>query len=147
MVEYLAMIDREADTVLVRTALKRSRVVALLGPRQCGKTTRSDHAVDDRSRYVHRPLGKIDVSPLQPEQFALPQAGGYCKKDQRSFSNAQIVHQRLDFSGQQDGWRSAALRTLTNEVDRIAVEQLVSAGMIKKNGHQIPDFGTTALRQ
>jgi uncharacterized protein len=33
------MIDREADTVLVRTALKRSRVVALLGPRQCGKTT------------------------------------------------------------------------------------------------------------
>ncbi len=28
-----------ADIVLVRTALRRSRVVALLGPRQCGKTT------------------------------------------------------------------------------------------------------------
>src|ERR1700691_5976406 len=27
------------DIVLVRTALRRSRVVALLGPRQCGKTT------------------------------------------------------------------------------------------------------------
>ena len=33
------MIDRKTDLQLVRTALKRSRVVALLGPRQCGKTT------------------------------------------------------------------------------------------------------------
>ena len=40
-----------------------------------------------------------------------------------------------------------ALCTLTNEIDRIAVEQLVSTGMIEKNGHQISDFGATALRQ
>jgi hypothetical protein len=33
------MINRKADIELVRIALKRSRVVALLGPRQCGKTT------------------------------------------------------------------------------------------------------------
>ncbi len=33
------MIDRQSDLQLVRTALKRSRVVALLGPRQSGKTT------------------------------------------------------------------------------------------------------------
>lgn len=33
------MIDRKADISLVRHALRRSRVVALLGPRQCGKTT------------------------------------------------------------------------------------------------------------
>jgi predicted AAA+ superfamily ATPase len=33
------MIDRKTDIQLVRSALKRSRVVALLGPRQCGKTT------------------------------------------------------------------------------------------------------------
>jgi uncharacterized protein len=33
------MIDRKTDLRLVRTALRRSRVVALLGPRQCGKTT------------------------------------------------------------------------------------------------------------
>lgn len=33
------MIDRRLDMQLVQTALKRSRVVALLGPRQCGKTT------------------------------------------------------------------------------------------------------------
>src|SRR6185295_17749097 len=33
------MIDRKIDVHLVRAALRRSRVVALLGPRQCGKTT------------------------------------------------------------------------------------------------------------
>src|SRR5258708_3215776 len=39
MVLYFLMIDRQADLVSVRSALRRSRVVALLGPRQCGKTT------------------------------------------------------------------------------------------------------------
>jgi uncharacterized protein len=34
-----AVIQRTADIGLVRAALRRSRVVALLGPRQCGKTT------------------------------------------------------------------------------------------------------------
>jgi predicted AAA+ superfamily ATPase len=33
------MIARTSDLELVRAALRRSRVVALLGPRQCGKTT------------------------------------------------------------------------------------------------------------
>src|SRR5881275_2233126 len=39
MVQYPGMIDRKTDIDLVRAALRRSRVVALLGPRQCGKTT------------------------------------------------------------------------------------------------------------
>jgi predicted AAA+ superfamily ATPase len=33
------VIDRITDLTLVRAALRRSRIVALLGPRQCGKTT------------------------------------------------------------------------------------------------------------
>jgi uncharacterized protein len=39
MVYNVTMIARQTDVELVRAALKRSRVVALLGPRQCGKTT------------------------------------------------------------------------------------------------------------
>ncbi len=39
MVYNRNMITRKTDVDLVRVALKRSRVVALLGPRQCGKTT------------------------------------------------------------------------------------------------------------
>jgi predicted AAA+ superfamily ATPase len=39
MVQDEVMIDRSIDRRLISRALKRSRVVALLGPRQCGKTT------------------------------------------------------------------------------------------------------------
>jgi uncharacterized protein len=39
MVYHFRMIDRKTDIGLIRAALRRSRVVALLGPRQCGKTT------------------------------------------------------------------------------------------------------------
>jgi predicted AAA+ superfamily ATPase len=39
MVVCWAIFTRTTDLALVRTALRRSRVVALLGPRQCGKTT------------------------------------------------------------------------------------------------------------
>jgi uncharacterized protein len=39
MVYDFLVINRKADIALVRAALRRSRVVALLGPRQCGKTT------------------------------------------------------------------------------------------------------------
>jgi hypothetical protein len=39
MAHSFDMIVRKADVELVRAALKRSRAVALLGPRQCGKTT------------------------------------------------------------------------------------------------------------
>ena len=43
------MIDRKTDVRLVQTALKRSRVVALLGPRQCGKTTLARQFVASQS--------------------------------------------------------------------------------------------------
>ena len=39
MVYVSGMITRPQDTQLIQAALKRSRVVAILGPRQCGKTT------------------------------------------------------------------------------------------------------------
>lgn len=52
MVYPARVIDRKTDTTLVRTALKRSRVVALLGPRQCGKTTLAREFVPaDSLRY------------------------------------------------------------------------------------------------
>jgi uncharacterized protein len=46
------MVDRKSDLGLVRAALKRSRVVALLGPRQSGKTTLARQFVSAESlRY------------------------------------------------------------------------------------------------
>lgn len=46
------MIDREFDFEYIRTALKRSRIVALLGPRQSGKTTIARQFVEfDSANY------------------------------------------------------------------------------------------------
>lgn len=45
MVYTILMIHRTIDSKRIQTALKRSRIVALLGPRQCGKTTLARHLV------------------------------------------------------------------------------------------------------
>ncbi|HOC70705.1 MAG TPA: ATP-binding protein [Candidatus Hydrogenedentes bacterium] len=45
MVYTIRMIHRTIDSKRIQTALKRSRIVALLGPRQCGKTTLARHFV------------------------------------------------------------------------------------------------------
>jgi predicted AAA+ superfamily ATPase len=44
------MIPRLTDIAIIRTALRRSRVVALVGPRQCGKTTLAREFVSPGSR-------------------------------------------------------------------------------------------------
>src|SRR5580693_1468695 len=44
------MIDRKTDLGIIQRALKRSRVVAILGPRQCGKTTLARQFVPPDSR-------------------------------------------------------------------------------------------------
>ena len=49
------------------------------------------------------------------------------------------------FCGHQNGGRSAAFRALTNEMDWIAVKELILAGVIEENGHQVSDLGTTAF--
>ncbi len=89
MVYSARMIDRNADLALVRTALRRSRVVALLGPRQSGKTTLARQFVpaeslnyfdlEDLARLSEpdtalRPLKRvivIDEIQRRPELFPL----------------------------------------------------------------------------
>ncbi len=50
---FVAMIERKRDLARLRTALRRARVVALVGPRQCGKTTlaRQFVAADSRNYF------------------------------------------------------------------------------------------------
>jgi predicted AAA+ superfamily ATPase len=59
MVYDFIMIERQSDVALVRAALRRSRVVALLGPRQCGKTTLARQFV---------PAGSVNYFDLEDPQ-------------------------------------------------------------------------------
>ena len=70
------MIDRKNDLSHIKTALKRSRIVALLGPRQCGKTTLARQFVSpDSLNYLDlespASLARLD----QPETSLRPLKG------------------------------------------------------------------------
>jgi predicted AAA+ superfamily ATPase len=43
------MIQRPAHLLAIRTALARSQIVALIGPRQCGKTTLARELLNEDS--------------------------------------------------------------------------------------------------
>ncbi len=65
------MIDRQTDIRLVRQALRRSRVVALLGPRQCGKTTLARHFVPADSLNYFDLEDAQSLARLDEPQLAL----------------------------------------------------------------------------
>jgi predicted AAA+ superfamily ATPase len=70
------MIDRKADVSLVQTALKRSRVVALLGPRQCGKTTLARQFVAAKSLNYFDLEDPLSLARLdQPDTVLRPLRG------------------------------------------------------------------------
>src|SRR5262250_1723047 len=49
------------------------------------------HSTDDGARDAHRSLSKVDVSPFQPEQLALPQRRGGYDEHQCPLSQVQII--------------------------------------------------------
>lgn len=76
MVHTDGVIDRVIDHSLVARAVKRSRVVALLGPRQCGKTTlaREFVRVDSPNYFdLEDPVGLARLS--EPETALRPLRG------------------------------------------------------------------------
>lgn len=65
------MIDRATDSALVRAALRRSRVVALLGPRQCGKTTLARQFVAADSLNYFDLEDAVSLARLSEPEMAL----------------------------------------------------------------------------
>jgi uncharacterized protein len=70
------MIERRTDLARVRAALRRSRVVALLGPRQCGKTTLAQQFVRaDSESYFDLEDPRSVVRLTEPELALRPLKG------------------------------------------------------------------------
>jgi uncharacterized protein len=65
------MIKRDLDIGIVRKALKRSRVVALLGPRQCGKTTLAREIVASDSDHYFDLEDPRSLARLSEPELAL----------------------------------------------------------------------------
>src|SRR5579872_5759904 len=76
MVYCQEMIDRPTDFELIQTALKRSRVVAVLGPRQCGKTTLARQFVSiDSLNYFDLEVPSTVARLGEPETALRPLKG------------------------------------------------------------------------
>jgi hypothetical protein len=73
MVSILLVIDRQADLSLVRAALQRSRVVALLA-RQCGKTTLARQFVPPDSLNYYDLEDPRSLARLSEPDLALTKA-------------------------------------------------------------------------
>ena len=65
------MIERTTDIALVRAAIRRSRVVALLGPRQCGKTTLARQFVPANSPNYFDLEDPVNLAQLEEPNTAL----------------------------------------------------------------------------
>jgi len=65
------VIDRTTDSALVRAALRRSRLVALLGPRQCGKTTLAQQFVAADSLNYFDLEDAVSLARLSEPEMAL----------------------------------------------------------------------------
>lgn len=70
------MIDRNNDIKVLQKALKRSRIVALLGPRQCGKTTLARKFVDVRSLNYFDLESASSLARLESPEIALQSLKG-----------------------------------------------------------------------
>ncbi len=66
-----SMIQRLSTIAVIRTALERSRIVALLGPRQCGKTTLARQFVSPDSRNYFDLEDPLSLARLDEPMTAL----------------------------------------------------------------------------
>jgi hypothetical protein len=106
---------------------------------------RPNHTAHDRASDIHRLKFKINIAPFQPKQLTLPQTRRSGEQYQYSFSSGEPIQEELDFSGRKHTWWCFPLGPLTNQTDRIEIEQLVTASVIKDHGHQVADLRTTTF--
>ena len=87
MVDNTGVIQQKTDIAHVNTALKRSRVVALLGPRQCGKTTLARQFVPAKSLNYFDPEDPQSLARLTEPDIALRPLTGRRTTARKSISS------------------------------------------------------------
>ncbi len=107
--------------------MKRSRLLRGL------RFATSDDAEHDRSRDAEFSTFEINVAPLEPEQFTLPQAGGCGQENEGAFAESEMIDQSSDFEGGQHDWSAPPLCALADKSHRVAIEQLVPARVVKQD--------------
>jgi len=87
------MIDREQMLLQVEEALKRSRVVSLLGPRQSGKTTLARELAGTREATIFDLEDPVDSARLSLPKQALGELSGLVVLDEIQILRNPAHHQ------------------------------------------------------
>jgi predicted AAA+ superfamily ATPase len=131
MVLISGMLDRESDLELVRAASKRSRVAALLGPRQCGRTTLARQFVAAESLNYFDLEDPQSLARLSEPDLALRPLKGLVVIDEiqrrpdlfpllRVLADLKLDELRVVYPG-------AKRYTLAKKVEVVPLAQLVNA--------------------
>src|SRR5436190_22085636 len=136
MVYNGAMIERRTDLAMVRAALRRSRVVALLGPRQCGKTTLARQFVHANSSNYFDLEDPLSLARLSEPDLALRPLKGLVVIDEVQrrpdlFPLLRVLADRkplparfLILGSASPDWLSQSSETLAGRLETVPLEGL-----------------------
>src|SRR5258708_8827772 len=91
--------------------------------------------------------GESNILPLQGEEFATPQPCTYCHQNHRAFFDGQDRQQALRFLERQHIGNLTAFRAVADQSDRVSVEQIIPASMIKEHTQDVPNLCATRFVQ
>jgi hypothetical protein len=107
---------------------------------------RTDHLKNYRSNDAEFIGLEVNVSPLKAKQLAHPQTSAERHQYKSSFSQRKRGKQaELPWESRRPG--PFAFRTLSYQLNWIAITDLVAYSMIEEDAHQVPDLRATGSRE
>ena len=105
-----------------------------------------DYLMPDRSRDAKLQILEIDIAPAKCKQFADPKSGCRVEKSQRALPDGQLAEKKLKFAKFENLRHPLPLRTLTHELDWVAVNPLVPHRVMEDCAHDISNLCSRRLR-
>jgi predicted AAA+ superfamily ATPase len=145
MVEW-AMIQRNSLKEQIQTALTRSRVVALVGPRQCGKTTLARQFVEPDSLNYFDLEDPASLQQLEEPMTALRDLSGLIVIDEiqrrpHLFPVLRVLCDRIPLPA-----KFLVLGSASPELLRQSSESLAGRiEIISMSGFRLPEVGTESM--
>lgn len=143
----LQQVDRPRDLADLKNALKHSRAVALVGPRQCGKTTLARELLDSGSPNYFDLEDEADLNRLEQASFALGSLKGLVVIDEVQrrpdlFPILRVLIDRPDNTAQ-----FLILGSASPDLLRQSSETLAGRiATIELSGFSLADVGKNAVR-
>jgi hypothetical protein len=102
---------------------------------------RTNDLEHDGSRDANFIFPEVDILPLETEELAHSQARSEGHEHKRALPDAENSNESLNFACTKYHRSCSSLCTLSYELNRVAITDLVSDSVIEDDAHDVPDFG------